>query len=98
MYDVITLEDQLIAIVQVSVLPITPGCEQHLIQLIRNGMLRVETENFASDYAKLKEAEDNLHMLLTEMTRQAVALGYNELHESTFFNALSKLCPLFPFC
>jgi hypothetical protein len=79
-------------------LPIEPGCEQQLTQLIHRAALRVESEGFAGDAKKVWEAETNLRKLLTEMTRQAGALGLDELHEPTLLNARSRLCPLWPFC
>jgi len=92
------VEARLRAIMQAWMLPIEPGCEQHLTQLIRDAALRVEADGFASDPTKLWEIETNFRKLLTEMTRQAGILGFNELHEPTFFNAMSRLCPLWPFC
>lgn len=91
-------EGRLRAVMEAWMLPIDPGCKQHLAQLIRQAALRIDSEGFASDPTRLWEAETNLRKLLTEMTRQAGALGFNELHEPTFFNALSQLCPLWPFC
>ena len=79
-------------------LPIESGCEQHLTQLIQQATVRLDSEGSASDPIKVLEAEANLRKLLAEMTRQAGVLGFNELHEPTFFAALSKLCPLWPFC
>ena len=79
-------------------LPIDPGCEQHLAQLIQQAAQRLQDEGFADDSSKLWEAETNFRRLLTEMTRQAGALGFRELHEPTFFEALSSLCPIWPFC
>jgi len=58
----------------------------------------VKSMAFPPDGAKLKEAEWNFGKLLDEMTLEAGRLGLNELHEPTFFYALQKLCPLFPFC
>ena len=93
-----SVEEHLRVIMQSWQLPIDPGCEQHLEQLIRQAARRVQNEGFASDPNKLLEAETNFRRLLTEMTRQAGALGFHELHEPTYFNALSSLCPIWPFC
>ena len=92
------LELRLTAIMQSWQLPIDPGCRQHLEQLIQQAAQRVRGEGLASDPARLLEAETNFRRLLTEMTRQAGVLGLQELHEPTFFNALSRLCPIWPFC
>ena len=92
------LEDRLRAAMQSWQLTIDPGCKQHLEQLIQKAVQRVQLEGFSSDPTKLWEAETNFRRLLTEMTRQAGILGFHELHEPTFFNALSSLCPIWPFC
>lgn len=98
MSDAKAVEARLRAIMQSWLLPIVPGCEQHLSQLIQQAAARVEAEGFASDPAKLWEVETNFRKLLTEMTRQAGVLGFDELHEPTFFNSMSRLCPIWPFC
>lgn len=92
------LEGRLRAVMKSWQLPIDPGCEQHLEQLIQQAAQRVQIEGVAFDPGKLWEAETNFRRLLTEMTRQAGILGFHELHEPTYFNALSGLCPIWPFC
>lgn len=92
------VEERLRAVMHAWPLPIDSGCQQHLTQLIHQAAVRLDSEGSASDSIKVLEAEANLRKLLAEMTRQAGALGFNELHEPTFFAALSKLCPLWPFC
>lgn len=98
MSDAQTVEERLRAIMHAWLMPIEPGCEQHLTQLIRQAAQRVEAEGFAANPDKLWEAENSLRTLLTEMTWEAGALGLHELHEPTFFNSLSRLCPIWPFC
>jgi len=98
MSDAKTIEARLRAIMQSWQLPIASDCEQHLSQLIHNAALRVEADGLASDPSKLWEVETNFRKLMTEMTRQAGALGFDELHEPTYFNALAELCPIWPFC
>ena len=98
MSDAKAVEVRLRAIMQSWLLPIEPGCEQHLSQLIQQAAAQVEKEGFASDPIKLSEVETNFRIILTEMTRQAGALGFDQLHEPTFYNALSRLCPIWPFC
>lgn len=92
------VEGRLRSIMYSWLLPIDPGCEQYLVQLIQQAAQRINGEGFASDQVKLLEMETNFRRLLTEMTRQAGALGFNELHEPTFFAAMNRLCPLWPFC
>jgi hypothetical protein len=48
------------------------------------------------DGTRLSEMETNLLRLLTEMTRQAGALGLSTLHEKTLSNARAHLGPLGP--
>ena len=79
-------------------LPIEPSCADLLNQVIQRAAERVVAEGFASDHEKIWEAETNLQKLLTEMTKQAGALGFNELRGQTFNNAFRQLCPLWPFC
>jgi hypothetical protein len=92
------IEVRLLAVMGSWTLPIEPGCEQHLRQFIRGAAVRADREGVRPDSPRILEAEHNLKKLLTEMTRQAGALGFDELHEPTFFNAKNKLCPLWPFC
>ena len=94
----IPLEDHLMDIMQSWQLPIEPSCERHLTQLIQQAAQRIQDEGLEENSGKLLEAETNFLRLLTEMTRQASLLGFHELHESTFYKALSSLCPIWPFC
>lgn len=98
MNDVKAVEERLRAIMHSWLMPIEPGCEHHLSQLIRQAAQRVEAEGFTANPGKLWEAENNFRKLLTEMTRQAGALGLHELYEPTYVNSLSRLCPIWPFC
>lgn len=92
------VQARLMAIMYSWLLPIAPDCEQNLIRLIRDAAQRIETEGFLADAAKLAEAETNFRKLLTEMTRQAGALGLDELRERTLDKSLARLCPIWPFC
>jgi hypothetical protein len=98
MNDAKAVEERLRAIMHSWQMPIEPGCEQHLTQMISQAAQRVEAEGFAANPAKLWEAETNFRKFLTEMTREAGVLGFRELHEPTFFNAKTRLCPIWPFC
>lgn len=98
MKDAKAIEERLRAIMHSWLMPIDPGCEQHLTQLIQQAAQRVEAEGFAADPDKLSVTENNFRMLLTTMTWEAGALGLSELHEPTFFKSLSRLCPIWPFC
>jgi hypothetical protein len=92
------IEKRLKTIMRSWQMPITPDCERHLIQLIDQAGSNLKNRGLYSDQHRLREVEINFEKLLVEMTRQAGAMGLQELHESTFLNALSRLCPIFPFC
>ncbi len=91
-----SFEGRLTNIVDHWHLAIDSGCRGHLIQMIQDAAQK--HSGIPLDEPKMREAETNLEKLLTEMTWQAGVMGFTELHEPTFFAALSKLCPLFPFC
>lgn len=73
-------------------------CQQDVINLIRNGIQKIETDGLLDNEEKIKEAEANLVKFVTEMKIEAHKLGLAALHENTFARAISKLCPLWPFC
>jgi hypothetical protein len=98
MRDAKALEETLLAIVHTWLFPIDANCEQQLTQLIQTAARDMERKALLSNSAKLLEAEHNLRALLTQMTWQAGAQGFDELHEPTLGAALRRLCPLFPFC
>jgi hypothetical protein len=98
MNDKQAVKARLAAIMYAWLLPIAPDCEQDLNRLIEDAARRIEREGLLSDPAKLAEAETNFRKVLTEMTRQAGALGLKELRERTLRNTLSELCPIWPFC
>ena len=92
------LKARLTAMMKSWPVPIEPGCEYHLSQLIDQAAQNFQAGGFTSDPKKFAEAENNFQKLLAQMTLEAGKLGYNELHEPTFFKVMSRICPLFPFC
>ena len=98
MGNALVVEERLRAVMHSWLLPIAPGCEQQLATLIQTAAKRLESNGDAAIQSKVAESEHNLRHLLTEMTREAGAQGFNELHESTLSSALSRLCPIYPFC
>lgn len=92
------LEARLRAIMHSWQLPIDPAAEETLSELIQQAAQRVEAEGFAADLSKLWEVETNFRRLLTEMTRQAGALGLYQLDASAYVDAMARLCPIWPFC
>ena len=98
MSSIIPIEMRLKAVVRSWQMPIAPGCQHNLLQLIDQASQRFKDAGFASNPNKLQEAETNFQKVLTEMTWEAGRLGFNELHEPALSNVLSRICPLFPFC
>lgn len=92
------LEARLRDILESWALPIAPDCKQLLEDAVHRGAIRAAVEDREPWAARETRAEENFRKLLTEMTRQAGVMGFNELHEPTFHAALQKLCPLWPFC
>ncbi|MDO9105284.1 MAG: hypothetical protein Q7U57_10015 [Methylovulum sp.] len=93
-----SIEARLKTIMQSWQMPIAPDCEHYLMQLIDQAGSNLRNRGLYSDQKKLLEVERNFEKLLVEMTWQAGVLGLHELREPTFHNALSSLCPIFPFC
>ena len=94
----IPLKARLTAIMKSWPIPIAPGCEDGLRQLIDQAVINMQAAGLYSNVQKLNEAESNFQKLLAEMTLEAGKQGFNELHEPTLSAALTSVCPLFPFC
>jgi len=94
----VPLKERLTAIMKSWPIPINPGCEIGLEQLIDNAVISIQAAGLDSQVQTLNEAETNFQKLLAEMTLEAGRQGFNELHEPTLAAALSRICPLFPFC
>ena len=91
-------ETRLKAVVHSWLAPVPPQTEAELARLIGNAVRRMDHDGTLSDPAKLLLAETNLRRLLTEMTREAGALGVQRLEGKTLEKALETLCPMWPFC
>lgn len=78
MSNALAVENRLSAIMRSWLFPVEPGCERHLAQLIQKAAQRVEAAGYAADEEKLKEAENNFRRLLTEMTREAGAIYFQQ--------------------
>jgi hypothetical protein len=76
-------------------LGIAQNCESLLRQFIQHGAAALG-DSPAPDEAQ--EAQENLRRFVRLMVKDALKKGYTELHEDTFDEAKSRLCPLFPFC
>jgi hypothetical protein len=72
-------------------------CAFHVQNLIQGGITRLDSDN-ASGLWTLLKAAGALDRLVAEMVNEARAQNLTELRERTFFPALRKLCPLYPFC
>jgi hypothetical protein len=77
--------------------PIADNCRDHLQGFIRTGVARIE-EHGPVDAGSEALARANLRRFVLAMAEEARAMGLSELHEPTFFAALPRLCPLWPFC
>ncbi|MEK6289498.1 MAG: hypothetical protein AABO57_27605 [Acidobacteriota bacterium] len=98
MSSTVPLKARLTGIMKSWGIPINPGCQQALQQLIDQAVVKFQTAGFSSNSQKLNEAERNFEKLLIEMTWEAGQQGFKELHETTLSAALARVCPLFPFC
>jgi len=94
----VLLKTRLTGIMKSWPIPISPGCEHGLKQLIDQAVVKVQAAGLVTNVQKLNEAESNFERLLAEMTLEAGKQGFNELHEPTLSAALIRICPLFPFC
>lgn len=85
---------------------ITPECEDELRNMIDIGVSQIRASfpltavgQTSIDPAQLQLIQNNLRQFIQLMAQDAVKKGYPDLHEDTFFEARSKLCPGFwPFC
>lgn len=59
------------------------------------GILRIASKKVASDLNRLYEASHNLDRLLSVIERQTLMHGVTS---RSLRDALSRLCPIFPFC
>jgi hypothetical protein len=92
------LEAKLREVLESWPLPIADDCKSLLEGAMRQGALRAAAEDQSPWPERVTRAEENFRKLMTEMTWQAGAMGFAELHEPTFYASLQKLCPLWPFC
>ena len=75
-----------------------PNCMDLVKHLMEDAARRIESDGLLSDQDQLLKAEANIERFISEMILEAKHRGYNELHEDTFANTMSKLCPLWPIC
>ena len=81
-----------------------PGAEDYMRQHATNAGRQIDALPKSKQAAKLKKAEDNFATLIDEMIKEASTIpGYEDANpgsigERTLSNALSTLCPLWPFC
>lgn len=98
MSSTVPLGHQLTAMMKSWPIPIDPNCQQELQRLINQAETKIQVSGLSSNTRKVNEAIRNFEKLLAEMTWEAGQQGFKELHEPTLFAALSRICPLFPFC
>ena len=78
MSSIVPLKVRLKSMMKSWPIPINPGCEQALQQLIDQAVTKVQGAGFSSNTKKLSEAEWNFERLLIEMTWQAGQQGFKE--------------------
>jgi len=72
-----------------------PSIEAERLNGELRSMFRSASRKVASDPHRLSEALHNLDHLLNETERQAMMHG---ITKGSLGDALSRLCPIFPFC
>lgn len=76
-----------------------PDCRQvHFRPFLANGVDRLSREGYLDDPVRVALAEANIVAFTTQMIVEAQELGLPRLHEITFYQANSQICPLWPFC
>lgn len=75
-----------------------PDCEVHVRQMAEDAARTLERQGFLTDPDRLAAAEQNVDIFIREMIEEARAQGLDQLHETTYHAARSKLCPLWPIC
>lgn len=78
--------------------PFAVGCDQLLAIEAKQAAPKLAAEIHERGIAALADAEAATVVLVRAMVDEAKAHGWTELHEPTLMDAMSKLCPLFPFC
>jgi hypothetical protein len=79
-----------------SGLGIDPACSERLEQLVSLGAVVLDSTGATPEV--LNQAAANLERLVDTMADIARSQGDQVLHEWWLQGALSRLCPLFPFC
>jgi hypothetical protein len=77
---------------------IEDGCERALRDAIRRGASFILGRGLVMDPTAVGRAYGSTIALVEEMVRAARERGEFTLEEHTLEDALSRLCPLFPFC
>jgi len=84
------------AILDATRVPIDAHCRPLLDALVELGLQRMDADDV--DAERRGEAEDQLRVLLGDMTQQVRILRLDALCEPTLASALARLCPLWPYC
>lgn len=73
-------------------------CKGNMMDMIKQGVDRLEIEGFANDNDKILSVKRNIALFVTTMVAEARRQQLPALHEPTFHAASARLCPLWPFC
>lgn len=74
-------------------------CRQvHFKPFLAAGVDKLAREGHLDDPVRMALAEANIVAFTTQMIVEAQELGLKRLHEETFHQAHSRICPLWPFC
>jgi len=77
----------------------TPECQNYVFRAIEESIaLRWSSPTAPPQNQRLEAAKTSVRNLIGQMKLEAQRLGRNRLGEDTFFGALNKLCPFWPFC
>ena len=91
------------AVIDAAHLPIDPPCRALLTTLVDVAVARLAAGTVANSAAfagpsPIDGAVVALQRLIDDMTQQSRILRFDAIHEPNVVSALTRLCPLWPFC
>ena len=97
--DNIRMQLEEVALATASPMEFSPQCQDYVYAAIGESVAeRWSSRGAPPESQRLKAAKESVRRLVTQMKKEAQAQGRNRLGEDTFFTALGKLCPFWPFC
>lgn len=76
----------------------TPAFEGEFDRLLDAAASTMRAEGAANDEPHMRAAEAVAVVFADAVMESAQARGFSEAHEPTFFDAVNRLCPIWPFC